>query len=80
MNKFIVLEGNFNKRNNNLTICINDFEQINNGNNSLKNNNVSIDCKKDTQKKDAKGLSKELLTLSTIFVMVILFIIKLIIL
>jgi len=28
-------------KNNNLSICINDFEQINNGSNSLKNNNIN---------------------------------------
>ena len=38
--------------NNKLSICINDFNQINSGNNSLKNNNVTIDCKNDSQLND----------------------------
>ena len=66
--------------NNNLKICINDFEQINDGRNSLKDNNVTIDCKKDTPQKNTKISLKVLLALLTIFVMIILFLMKLIIL
>ena len=48
-------------KNNNLAICINDFEQISNGEkgeNSLKENNVRIDCKKNSDKTPKKRKRK----------------------
>jgi len=45
-------------KNNNLSICINDFEQIDNGDNCLKNNNVTIFCKKDSDKTNDKTPEK----------------------
>ena len=39
---------------NNLTICINDFQQINDTSNKLQANNVPIFCKKDSDETNGK--------------------------
>ena len=63
-----------------LKICINDYNQINMGNNTLKNENVTIDCTKDTpsNKPNNSIIYLGMLASLAAFAMVILYIIKLI--
>ena len=66
-----------------LKICINDYNQINMGNNTLKNENVKIDCMKDTPSNPSNKPSNSIIYLGmlaslTAFAIVILYIIKLI--
>ena len=51
-----------------LTICLNDYKQINTGSNPLKNNNVKNDCMKDNPSQNSNYLEKLVLLTSSIII------------